>query len=135
MSISNKRWTVFTGITYAPNIETCASAPAALGKTVPGKPKLYRHQLTEHFRQNGLPALSLNYLNKIASRGEGPPVAMTWNRRPLYDPDEAVAWLRAKVEEQTAAARERAEQNRQFRQRQIERLKKQVIAAREAVAA
>jgi hypothetical protein len=87
------------------------------------KPKLYREQLTQLFRENGLPPLSFTYLNKIASLGEGPPFALVWNRRPLYDPDEAMEWLRAKVQAQTEAARERARHNKEIRQRQLERLK------------
>jgi hypothetical protein len=87
------------------------------------KPKLYRRQLTELFKANGLPPLSFTYLNKISSLGEGPPIAMIWNRRPLYDPEEALEWLRAKVQQQTEAARERARQNKEIRQRSLERLR------------
>jgi hypothetical protein len=126
------RWLVSARVAYAPNTEASTSALAIPAEPASNNPKLYRHQLTDHFRQNGLPALSLNYLNKIASLGDGPPVAMIWNRRPLYDPDETVAWLRQKVEAQTAEARERQEQNRQSRQRQIDRMPAQVIAARES---
>jgi hypothetical protein len=87
------------------------------------KPKLYREQLTQLFRENGLPPLSFTYLNKIASLGEGPPFALVWNRRPLYDPDEALEWLRAKVQRQTEEARERARHSKEIRQRTIERLR------------
>jgi hypothetical protein len=83
----------------------------------PPKPKLYRDQLTELFRANGLPALSVNYLNKIASLGEGPPVAIVFSRRPMYDPDEALAWMRERAEEQTRAWRERLANNRSLAQR------------------
>jgi hypothetical protein len=93
------------------------------------KPKLRRAQLPEHFRRNGLPPLSLSYINKLASLGEGPPIAMIWNRICLYDPDESLAWLQEKVEEQTKAARERQEQNRRVRQEHLERLRRQAEAA------
>jgi hypothetical protein len=125
-------WLVSARVAYAPNTEASTSA---LAEPASNNPKLYRHQLTEHFRQNGLPALSLNYINKIASLGEGPPVAMIWNRRPLYDPDEALAWPRLKVEQQTIEGRERQEQNRQSRLQRLQRLQQQGIAAREASAA
>jgi hypothetical protein len=81
------------------------------------KPKLYRSQLTELFKANGLPPLKLTYLNRISSEGDGPPVAMVWNRRPLYDPDQALEWMRAKVQQHTEAARERARHNREIKQR------------------
>ena len=81
------------------------------------KPKLFRDQLTELFKTNGLPPLSVNYLNKIASLGEGPPVAIVFNRRPMYDPDEALAWMRERAEEQTRAWRERLANNRSLAQR------------------
>jgi len=84
------------------------------------KPKLFRRQLTELFRENGLPPLSLSYLNKIHCLGDGPPVAMIWNRRPLYDPDEALAWLRLKVAEQMKTALARAEATRRFHRERAE---------------
>jgi hypothetical protein len=93
------------------------------------KPKLRRAQLPEHFRRNGLPPLSLSYLNKLSSLGDGPPVAMIWNRVCLYDPDESLAWLQEKVEEQTKAARDRQEKNRKLRQEHLERLARQAEAA------
>jgi hypothetical protein len=93
--------------------ETTAMAPSE-------KPKLFRKDLTEHFRAHGLPPLSLPYINKISALCEGPPVAMVWNGRHLYDPDEALEWLRAKVEKQTEAARERARHNREIKQRTLE---------------
>jgi hypothetical protein len=84
------------------------------------KPKLFRSQLTELFRENGLPPLSLSYLNKIHCLGDGPPVAMIWNRRPLYDPDEALAWLHLKVAEQMKTALARAEATRRFHRERAE---------------
>jgi hypothetical protein len=101
----------------------------------PTKPLLYRAELTELYKRNNLPALTLNYLNKIASLGEGPPFAIIFNRRPVYDPDEALAWLRARVEEQTRAARERQENSLQWRKKRLERLKAQSEAVRESSAA
>jgi hypothetical protein len=94
------------------------------------KPKLRRTQLPEHFRLNGLPPLTLSYINKLTSLGDGPPIAMIWNRMCLYDPDETLAWLRAKVEEQTAAAQERQQQNRERRRERMERLARQAEASR-----
>jgi hypothetical protein len=93
------------------------------------KPKLRRAQLPEHFRRNGLPPLSLSYINKLASLGDGPPIAMIWNRTCLYDPDESILWLRAKVKEQTKAAQERQQQSRELRRERLERLKRQAEAA------
>jgi hypothetical protein len=104
---------------------------AAMITDAPTKPKLYRDQLPELFRKNGLPPLSVNYLNKIASAGEGPPFAIIFNRRPMYEPDEALAWLRARVEEQTQAARERMEYNRRLRQIQLANRWRDAEAVRE----
>jgi hypothetical protein len=101
----------------------------------PETPKLYRNQLTALFRANGLPPLSLSYLNKISSLGEGPPFAMIWNRRPMYDPDEALSWLRTKVEKQTQAARARIEFNREFEEKKRAKLADAVRAKREEAAA
>lgn len=78
------------------------------------KPKLFRGQLTEHFKSHGLPPLTLSYLNKISSLGDGPPISMIWNRRPLYDPDQALEWLRKKCDQQLQAARQRADFNRRY---------------------
>ena len=83
-------------------------------------PKLFRRQLTELFRENGLPPLTLSYLNKIHCLGDGPPVAMIWNRRPMYDPDQALEWLRAKVEASNKAALARAEATRKYHKERAE---------------
>ena len=100
------------------------------------KPKLFRSQLTELFRENGLPPLSLSYLNKIHCLGDGPPVAMIWNRRPMYDPDQALEWLRAKVDQQMQAALVRSEatrqhhkQRQQLRQRRLQQELARISAA------
>src|SRR5262249_20510244 len=95
------------------------------------KPKLRRAQLPEHFRRNGLPPLSLSYINKLASLGDGPPIAMIWNRICLYDPDESLDWLRAKVKEHTRAAQERQQHNRELRRERLERLKRQAEGRRQ----
>jgi hypothetical protein len=116
-------WPVYARVTYAPDTEVSTGVPTS------NNPKLYRHQLTDHFRQNGLPALSLNYLNKISSLGEGPPIAIVWNRRPMYDPAESITWLREKVEAQTNAARERQQKHHLLRQERLERLRRQAEAA------
>jgi hypothetical protein len=94
------------------------------------KPKLYRDQLPDLFWRNGLPRLSVNYLNKISSLGYGPPYSLIWNRRPLYDPDEAIRWLRTRVEEQTQAALARAESNLRFRQERLAKLARDATAVR-----
>jgi hypothetical protein len=62
------------------------------------KPRLTRKQLGARLRERGYP-ISDSTLNKLAAPaiGEGPPVNAWWNRRPLYDEDEGVAWAEARL--------------------------------------
>lgn len=87
-------------------------------------PRLYRDQLTQLFADNELPAYKLTYLNKLMSYGVGPPIADVYAGRPRYEPDEALAWLRARLKAQKLAATERAEFNRRFHQKQVAKLER-----------
>ena len=70
------------------------------------KPLLTRSELGAFLRASGYP-IGESTLHKLCmpSRGEGPPVAKLWGKRPLYKPEDALAWAeaRARVPEATAA--------------------------------
>jgi hypothetical protein len=55
--------------------------------------RLTRRQLVSLFHEFGYP-IGKSTLDKLCmpAVNEGPPVAAWWGRRPLYDPDEALAW-------------------------------------------
>jgi hypothetical protein len=55
--------------------------------------RLTRKQLVPLFQEYGYP-IGKSTLDKLCmpTINEGPPVAAWWGRRPLYDPDEALAW-------------------------------------------
>jgi hypothetical protein len=60
--------------------------------------RMTRQQVAQHLRAHGFP-IGDSTLNKLCmpARREGPPVAAWWGRRPLYDPDEALAWAEART--------------------------------------
>jgi hypothetical protein len=55
--------------------------------------RMTRKQMTGHLRHHGYP-IGDSTMDKLCAPtvNEGPPVAAWWGRRPLYDPDEALAW-------------------------------------------
>jgi hypothetical protein len=55
--------------------------------------RMTRKQMTDHLRLHGYP-IGDSTIDKLCAPtvNEGPPVAAWWGRRPLYDPDEALAW-------------------------------------------
>jgi hypothetical protein len=55
--------------------------------------RMTRKQMVDHLRQHGYP-IGDSTIDKLCAPtvNEGPPVAAWWGRRPLYDPDEALAW-------------------------------------------
>ena len=62
------------------------------------KPRLTRMQLGEHLRNLGYPIGNSTLVKLCApSIGQGPPVAAWWGNRPLYDPDEGVAWAEGRL--------------------------------------
>lgn len=71
----------------------------------PDKPLLTRKQLAAHLRQAGYP-IGDSTLTKLClpSNGQGPAPAAYWFRRPLYDPDEGIAWAAARLTKSPNAA-------------------------------
>ena len=62
------------------------------------KPRLTRMQLGEHLRNLGYPIGNSTLVKLCApSIGQGPPVAAWWGNRPLYNPDEGVAWAEGRL--------------------------------------
>lgn len=64
-------------------------------------PLMTRGRLQEKLAELGYP-ISLSYLNKICAPlvNEGPQPVKYWNRRPLYDLDQAIAWAEGKSRRQ-----------------------------------
>jgi hypothetical protein len=62
------------------------------------KRRLTRPQLAEFLSERGYP-ISYSTLEKlcIPSAGKGPPDCGKWGKRPLYCPDEAIAWAEARL--------------------------------------
>jgi hypothetical protein len=62
------------------------------------KPRMTRRQLAAHLRELGYP-ISDSVMNKLCAPavGEGPPVAVWWGNRPLYDVDAGIAWAEART--------------------------------------
>jgi hypothetical protein len=62
------------------------------------KPPLTRKQLRQHLNANGIP-IAESTLNKKCSPAinTGPQPVAYWNNRPLYDPDEGLAWAKAEL--------------------------------------
>jgi hypothetical protein len=63
------------------------------------KKRLTRKELGALLRDECGYPVSDSTLNKLcmATVNEGPPVAGWWGSRPLYDPDEGVAWAEARL--------------------------------------
>jgi hypothetical protein len=61
-------------------------------------PRMTRKQLAEFLTASGYP-ISLSYLEKMCAPAidQGPPSTARWGRRPLYDPDAALAWAEARL--------------------------------------
>jgi hypothetical protein len=57
-----------------------------------------RKKLLEFLNEQGFP-IGESTFEKLCSPaiGQGPPVAGWWGRRPLYDPEVALAWARRRV--------------------------------------
>jgi len=72
-------------------------------KMLPRK-RMTRKQLASHLREHGFP-IGNSTLDKLCmpTVNEGPPVAGWWGRRPLYDPDEAIAWAEARTRQASMA--------------------------------
>jgi hypothetical protein len=66
-----------------------------------------RSQLCSFLNERGYP-IGESTLNKLCapSRGEGPPIAKWWGKRPLYTPGSGLAWAqnRARDPAESAAA-------------------------------
>jgi hypothetical protein len=61
------------------------------------KPKLTREQLRVKLNELGYP-LTKSYFDKLClpSVNAGPPVAMWWGKRPLYELDGGIAWAESR---------------------------------------
>jgi hypothetical protein len=59
------------------------------------KAYLTRAEVAEFLTSEGYP-ISVSTLSKLAmpSRGEGPPSAVFWGNRALYDPEKALGWAK-----------------------------------------
>jgi len=57
-----------------------------------------RRQIAAYLREHGVP-VGDSTLDKLCmpTVNEGPPVAAWWGRRPLYDPEEALAWAESRM--------------------------------------
>jgi hypothetical protein len=60
--------------------------------------RMTRAQIGAHIRAHGFP-ISDSTMDKLCAPATdaGPPVAGWWGRRPLYDPDVALAWAEARI--------------------------------------
>jgi hypothetical protein len=71
------------------------------------KKRLTRKQLTAYLRECGVP-IGDSTLDKLCmpAVNKGPPVAVWWGRRPLYDPADALVWAEARMRrDQTFSSR------------------------------
>jgi hypothetical protein len=91
--------------------------------------KIFLHGIPDHLQQHGEVRPSLSTVYKLSSLGELPSPTDYFGSRPRFDADEVLACWRARVQKQTQAAFERAEQGRQYRRERLERLKRQAEAA------
>jgi hypothetical protein len=68
--------------------------------------RMTRRQIAAYLREQGVP-VGDSTLDKLCmpTVNEGPPVAAWWGRRPLYDPDEALAWAEARMRPAAQARR------------------------------
>jgi hypothetical protein len=56
---------------------------------------LTRREIAEYLSANGYP-ISLNTLNRLAARGEGPPWTGIWGGQFQHEPSRALAWARSR---------------------------------------
>jgi hypothetical protein len=63
------------------------------------KKRLTRKQLGAFLREEHGYPIGDSTLDKLCmpTINQGPPVAGWWGRRPLYDPDEGLAWAEARI--------------------------------------
>jgi hypothetical protein len=64
-----------------------------------------RSQLGDFLRGRGFP-IGESTLDKLCApgRGEGPPIAKYWGKRPLYTADGGLAWARARTRDPQSVA-------------------------------
>ena len=70
------------------------------------QPKLMtRSQLGEFLRERGYP-IGDSTLDKLCApaRGEGPPIAKMWGKRPLYTERDGLAWAQSRTRDPHAVA-------------------------------
>jgi hypothetical protein len=67
-------------------------------------PLLTREQLRYELNARGY-VMSASYFSKIClpSRGEGPPVARQWGKRPLYELEAGLAWAETRCKTPAAS--------------------------------
>jgi hypothetical protein len=60
--------------------------------------RMTRRQIAKYLREHGVP-VGDSTLDKLCmpTVNEGPPVAVWWGRRPLYDPADALAWAEGRM--------------------------------------
>jgi hypothetical protein len=73
------------------------------------KPLMTIDQLAEHLRANGFP-IATRTLGQYVKPciNTGPPVAQRWGRRPLFDPDAALAWAHSRLNPGQSGEQEQA---------------------------
>lgn len=91
--------------------------------------KIFLDEIGDHLHRHGEVKPSQSYIYKLSSLGELPNPSDYFGSRPRFDADEVLACWRARVQKQTQAALERAEQSRQYRRERMERLARQAEAA------
>jgi hypothetical protein len=66
---------------------------------------LTRSQLGEFLRERGYP-IGESTLDKLCSpaRGEGPPIAKWWGKRPLYTESGGLAWAQSRARDAQSVA-------------------------------
>jgi hypothetical protein len=62
------------------------------------KLRMTRSQLCEHLRAHGYP-IGDSTMDKLCAPAvnTGPPIDAMWGKRPLYDPDQGLAWAEART--------------------------------------
>jgi hypothetical protein len=68
------------------------------------KQRLTRAEASAYLREAGFP-ISDSTMDKWCSpaRGEGPPACAFWGKRPLYSPEQLLAWAEARLRRPQAA--------------------------------
>lgn len=69
------------------------------------KPYLIRVEAAEYLSANGYP-IAARTLAKMACIGGGPKFRKFGNKRPLYSPDDLLAWARSRTSEPVASTSE-----------------------------